>query len=164
MLMGEFEHALDSKGRLFVPAKMRENLGPSFVVTKGVDGCLDVYPLEAWEKLKNSFAQKMMPKQKMRDVSRFIFGGACEVEPDKQGRILLPANLRTYAREHMGECCLVFREEYSNIIERFGLVQRKCPDNQRVYKDVLIRRKGYRLSKLDKKFVTELCESKRKYL
>lgn len=51
-----------------------------------------------------------------------------------------------------------------NIIERFGLVQRKCPDNQRVYKDVLIRRKGYRLSKLDKKFVTELCESKRKYL
>ena len=89
MLMGEFEHALDSKGRLFVPAKMRENLGAPFVVTKGVDGCLDVYPMEAWEKLKNSFAEKMMPKHKMRDVSRFIFGGACEVEPDKQGRILL---------------------------------------------------------------------------
>lgn len=98
MLMGEFEHALDSKGRLFVPAKMRENLGAPFVVTKGVDGCLDVYPMEAWEKLKNSFAEKMMPKHKMRDVSRFIFGGACEVEPDKQGRILLPANLRTYAQ------------------------------------------------------------------
>lgn len=105
MLMGEFEHALDSKGRLFVPAKMRENLGTPFVVTKGVDGCLDVYPMEAWEKLKNSFATKMMPKHKMRDVSRFIFGGACEVEPDKQGRILLPANLRTYAQ--IGETALI---------------------------------------------------------
>lgn len=105
MLMGEFEHALDSKGRLFVPAKMRESLGTPFVVTKGVDGCLDVYPMGAWEKLKNSFAQKMMPKQKMRDVSRFIFGGACEAEPDKQGRILLPANLRTYAQ--IGETALI---------------------------------------------------------
>lgn len=98
MLMGEFEHALDSKGRLFVPAKLRENLGKSFVITKGVDGCLDVYPMEAWEKLKDSFARTMMPKHKERDVSRFIFGGACEAEPDKQGRVLLPANLRAYAK------------------------------------------------------------------
>ncbi len=98
MLMGEFEHALDPKGRLFVPAKLRETLGRTFVITKGLDGCLDVYPMEAWEKLKNSFAQKMMPKHKERDVSRFIFGGACEAEPDKQGRVLLPANLRSYAK------------------------------------------------------------------
>ncbi len=98
MLMGEFEHALDPKGRLFVPAKLRETLGKTFVITKGLDGCLDVDPMEAWEKLKNSFAQKMMPKHKERDVSRFIFGGACEAEPDKQGRVLLPANLRSYAK------------------------------------------------------------------
>jgi MraZ protein len=98
MLMGEFEHNIDTKGRLFMPAKLRESLGKHFVVTKGVDGCLDVYPLTEWEKLKNSFAQKMMPKQKERDVSRFIFGGAIEAEPDKQGRILLPANLRNYAK------------------------------------------------------------------
>ncbi|MCH3914983.1 MAG: division/cell wall cluster transcriptional repressor MraZ [Acidaminococcaceae bacterium] len=98
MLMGEFEHNIDAKGRLFMPAKLRESLGKHFVVTKGVDGCLDVYPLTEWEKLKNSFAQKMMPKQKERDVSRFIFGGAVEAEPDKQGRILLPVNLRSYAK------------------------------------------------------------------
>ena len=98
MLMGEFEHNIDAKGRLFMPAKLRESLGKHFVVTKGVDGCLDVYPLTEWEKLKNSFAQKMMPKQKERDVSRFIFGGAVEAEPDKQGRILLPVNLRNYAK------------------------------------------------------------------
>ena len=96
--MGEFEHNIDAKGRLFMPAKLRESLGKHFVVTKGVDGCLDVYPLTEWEKLKNSFAQKMMPKQKERDVSRFIFGGAVEAEPDKQGRILLPVNLRSYAK------------------------------------------------------------------
>lgn len=98
MLMGEFEHNIDAKGRLFMPAKLRESLGKHFVVTKGVDGCLDVYPLDEWEKLKNSFAEKMLPKQKERDVSRFIFGGAIEAEPDKQGRILLPMNLRTYAK------------------------------------------------------------------
>lgn len=96
--MGEFEHNIDAKGRLFMPAKLRESLGKHFVVTKGVDGCLDVYPLDEWEKLKNSFAEKMLPKQKERDVSRFIFGGAIEAEPDKQGRILLPMNLRTYAK------------------------------------------------------------------
>lgn len=96
--MGEYEHNIDAKGRLFMPAKLRETLGKSFIVTKGVDGCLDVFPLTEWEKLKNSFAMKMMPKQKERDVSRFIFGGAVEAEPDKQGRILLPVNLRTYAK------------------------------------------------------------------
>lgn len=96
--MGEYEHNIDAKGRLFMPAKLRENLGKSFIVTKGVDGCLDVFPLTEWEKLKNSFAMKMLPKQKERDVSRFIFGGAVEAEPDKQGRILLPVNLRTYAK------------------------------------------------------------------
>ena len=98
MLMGEFSHAIDSKGRLFMPAKLRENLGTPFVVTKGVDGCVDVYPMEAWEKLKDSFSQKTMPKHIERDVSRFIFGGAAAVEPDKQGRILLPTNLRKHAR------------------------------------------------------------------
>ena len=98
MLMGEFSHSIDNKGRLFMPAKLRENLGTPFVVTKGVDGCVDVYPMEAWEKLKDSFAQKMMPKHRERDVSRFIFGGAAEVEPDKQGRILLPPNLRKHAK------------------------------------------------------------------
>lgn len=96
--MGEFEHSIDAKGRLFMPAKLRETLGKQFVVTKGVDGCLDVFPLTEWEKLKKSFATKTMPKQKERDVSRFIFGGAVEAEPDKQGRILLPSNLRSYAK------------------------------------------------------------------
>ncbi len=97
MLMGEFEHSVDTKGRLFMPARLREDLGKAFVITKGVDGCIDVYPLDAWERLKTSFAQKIMPKKKERDVARFLFGSSVEVEPDKQGRILLPANLRKHA-------------------------------------------------------------------
>lgn len=105
MLMGEFQHNIDAKGRLFMPAKLRETLGKHFIITKGVDGCLDVYPLNEWEKLQESFAHKVMPKQKERYVSRFIFGGAVDAEPDKQGRILLPANLRAYA--HLIEVALI---------------------------------------------------------
>ena len=93
MLMGEYEHSVDAKGRLFVPAKLRSELGKTFVITKGVDGCIDV-----WDRLQQSFAQQTLPKKKARDVSRFLFGNSMEVEPDKQGRILLPQTLRKFAQ------------------------------------------------------------------
>ncbi|WP_306542021.1 division/cell wall cluster transcriptional repressor MraZ [Acidaminococcus intestini] len=98
MLMGEYEHSVDAKGRLFVPAKLRSELGKTFVITKGVDGCIDVYPMDAWDRLQQSFAQQTLPKKKARDVSRFLFGNSMEVEPDKQGRILLPQTLRKFAQ------------------------------------------------------------------
>ena len=68
MLMGEYEHSVDAKGRLFVPAKLRSELGKTFVITKGVDGCIDVYPMDAWDRLQQSFAQQTLPKKKARDV------------------------------------------------------------------------------------------------
>jgi MraZ protein len=97
MLMGEFEHTIDAKGRLFIPAKMREELGKPFYITKGFDGCLTVYPKEAWDRLTERMSQQDLPGKDARNVSRFLLGGAVEVETDKQGRVLLPANLRRHA-------------------------------------------------------------------
>ena len=97
MLMGEFQHSIDAKGRLFMPAKLRDTLGTHFVITKGLDKCLFVYSDEEWEKLQGKFANSPMSKQSVRQVARFFFGGATDAEPDKQGRVLLPQNLRIYA-------------------------------------------------------------------
>lgn len=95
--MGEFQHNIDAKGRLFMPAKLRDILGTHFIVTKGLDRCLFVYSDEEWEKLQQKFANSPMSKQSVRQVARFFFGGATDVEPDKQGRVLVPANLREFA-------------------------------------------------------------------
>lgn len=95
MLIGEFSHSLDTKGRIIFPAKLRESLGEKFVVAKGLDGCLFVYSTEEWENLAAKV--KQMPMSKARNIQRFLFAGATEVEPDKQGRIVIAANLREYA-------------------------------------------------------------------
>ncbi len=95
MLIGEYEHTLDVKGRMNFPAKFREDLGLHFIVTKGLDGCLFVYSFEEWKNLEDKI--KSLPMSKARNLQRFLFAGAAEVEPDKQGRILLPQNLREYA-------------------------------------------------------------------
>jgi MraZ protein len=95
MLIGEYQHSLDAKGRLSFPAKLREALGTQFVVTKGLDNCLFVYRLEEWKTLEEKTAQ--LPTSKARRIQRFLFAGAALVEPDKQGRVLLPQNLREYA-------------------------------------------------------------------
>ncbi|MDD3395598.1 MAG: division/cell wall cluster transcriptional repressor MraZ [Acidaminococcaceae bacterium] len=97
MLMGEFQHKIDAKGRLFMPAKLREGLGSDFIITKGLDKCLSVYSQTEWEKLLAKFAAAPKSKQSVRQVSRFLFGNACQAEVDKQGRILLPAALREHA-------------------------------------------------------------------
>ena len=85
MLLGEYEHALDPKGRIAVPAKLREALGGKFIITKGLDGCLFVYDLEQWQLLEAKLASLPMSRKTARDFTRFLFGGACECECDKQG-------------------------------------------------------------------------------
>lgn len=97
MFMGEYNHTIDAKGRLIVPSKFREKLGDEFVVTKGLDDCLFVYPLEEWAHIEEAFRKVPLTNKKARDFVRFFFAGAASCEVDKQGRILLPATLRAYA-------------------------------------------------------------------
>jgi MraZ protein len=95
MFLGEYAHALDSKNRMFVPAKYREELGETFIITKSVDKCLTVYTAEEWEKLKAKL--DAMPAAKSRRIKRFIFANAEDVQCDSQGRVLISAQLRAYA-------------------------------------------------------------------
>lgn len=97
MFMGEYNHTLDTKGRIIVPSKFREQLGMTFVITKGLDGCLFVYSQEEWKTIEESFRNKPLTSKDARHFARFFFAGACECEVDKQGRILIPTNLREYA-------------------------------------------------------------------
>lgn len=97
MFMGEYNHTIDAKGRLIVPSKFREQLGNEFVVTKGLDHCLFVYSNEEWQRTVESFNSKPLTSKDARKFMRFFFAGAASCEVDKQGRILIPANLREYA-------------------------------------------------------------------
>jgi len=96
--MGEYHHSLDPKGRLFLPAKFREDLGDKFIATKGLDGCLFVYTKEEWAILENKLKQLPLAKPEARAFLRFFFAGAAELESDKQGRVLIPNNLREHAQ------------------------------------------------------------------
>lgn len=95
MLIGEYQHNIDLKGRVFVPAKYREDLGERFYVTKGLDGCLFVLSEQGWRALQEKI--QSMPLSKSRGLQRFFFSGAAEAEMDKQGRILIPQPLRDHA-------------------------------------------------------------------
>ena len=97
MFIGEYQHTIDSKGRVFMPAKFREKLGEKFVVTKGLDNCLFVYPNEEWQSLESKLRTLPLTSREARAFIRFFFAGAAECKADKQGRILIPANLREYA-------------------------------------------------------------------
>jgi len=98
VLMGEYLHTVDVKGRLILPAKFRDELGELFIVTKGLDNCLFVYAKEEWAILEGKLKQLPLAKPEARAFVRFFFAGAAEVECDKQGRVLLPTNLREYAQ------------------------------------------------------------------
>ncbi len=106
MFMGEYNHSIDAKGRLIVPAKFRESLGDVFVVTQGLDGCLFVYPDEEWQAFEEKLKTLPMANKDARKFVRFFLAGAAQVEVDKQGRILLPANLRNFAGLEK-DCALV---------------------------------------------------------
>ncbi|MGI6550265.1 MAG: division/cell wall cluster transcriptional repressor MraZ [Syntrophomonadales bacterium] len=97
MFLGEYRHSLDNKGRLTVPARFREELGETFIVTKGLDNCLFVYPLSEWKTVEENLKGLPFTRSDVRAFVRFFFSGACECETDKQGRILLPGGLREYA-------------------------------------------------------------------
>ncbi len=97
MFIGEYQHTLDAKGRMFVPSKFREELGDTFIVTLGLDNCLFVFPQEEFDRLKAKLDAISIAKKDARQFSRFFFAKACECEMDKQGRIMIPQNLREYA-------------------------------------------------------------------
>lgn len=93
-MTGKYNHSVDAKGRLFVPSKLREELGETFYVTVGLDRCLSVYPMEKWGEIEAHF--KALPISKATRLRSF-FANATKCEPDKQGRFLIPAELRNYA-------------------------------------------------------------------
>ena len=93
MLLGEHEHALDDKNRLTLPARLREQLGDRVVITHGLDGCLYVYAAAAWERLAERVGTLDPLSREARTMQRFFFAGGSEAELDKQGRIVIPANL-----------------------------------------------------------------------
>ena len=97
MFIGEYQHNLDEKGRLAIPAKFRAQLAKGAVVTKGVDNCLFLYTAGEWEKLATKLAALPISKANTRAFSRQMLAGAMDVQLDKQGRIILPEYLRKFA-------------------------------------------------------------------
>lgn len=97
MFMGEFQHNVDARGRLFIPSKLKEGLGDRFYATKGLESCLWVFPPTEWESIGEKLHSLPLSSSAARQFTRLFFAGATECEVDAQGRILLPANLRDYA-------------------------------------------------------------------
>ncbi len=97
-MIGEYYHTLDNKGRVIVPSRFREKLGESFLVTRGLDSCLFLYPRQEWESLENKLRSLPFTRAETRSFLRMFFSGASEVEIDKQGRILISSLLREHAR------------------------------------------------------------------
>ncbi|NLJ98967.1 MAG: division/cell wall cluster transcriptional repressor MraZ [Tissierellia bacterium] len=98
MFIGEYQHTVDNKGRVIMPSKFREELGSSFIMTKGLDNCLFVYPQEEWNIFEKKLRTLPLTNRDARAFVRFFFAGATECNLDKQGRVLVPGNLRDHAR------------------------------------------------------------------
>lgn len=97
MFRGEYNHSVDTKGRLIIPSKFRELLGEEFIVTRGLDGCLFVFPMKEWEEYEEKLRKLPTTNKNARSFVRFLTAGATSCEFDKQGRILIPATLRKFA-------------------------------------------------------------------
>ncbi len=97
MFLGEFNHTIDGKGRLTLPAKFRAELSPGVVVTRGIERCLFIYTKNEWERFASQVTGPSVADEDVRDFGRYMFSGANACEPDRQGRILLPGYLREYA-------------------------------------------------------------------
>ncbi|HAW60224.1 MAG TPA: cell division/cell wall cluster transcriptional repressor MraZ [Actinobacteria bacterium] len=97
MFVGEFQHTLDGKGRLILPSKFRDALADGLVITKGMEGCLFIFPKSEWPQLEDKVRSLPLTKKDARKFSRFFFAGATEEVLSKQGRVLIPENLRKYA-------------------------------------------------------------------
>jgi len=97
MLIGEYLHKMDSKGRVIIPAKFREELGDKFVATRGLDDCLFIFPMDEWELFSQKIASTPVTNKNARFFARFFISGATESTLDKQGRINISSNLEEYA-------------------------------------------------------------------
>lgn len=106
MFMGEYHHSIDSKGRMIIPAKFRDDLGESFVLTRGLDQCLFGYPINEWKLLEDKLKNLPLTKKDARAFTRFFFSGAIECEIDKQGRINIASPLLNYAKLEK-ECVVI---------------------------------------------------------
>lgn len=98
LLIGEYEHSLDVKGRLIMPAKLRIDMGEKFIVTKGLDGCLFAFSQNEWLNFESKLKALPLSDKNARNFVRFFLSGATECEIDKQGRFLIPNNLRIAAK------------------------------------------------------------------
>ena len=97
LLIGEYEHSLDAKGRLIMPSKLRDDIGEKFIITKGLDGCLFAFSIEEWKNFEQKLRSLPISNKDARAFSRFFFAGAMDCEIDKQGRFLISSNLRDCA-------------------------------------------------------------------
>ena len=97
MFVGEYSHNIDAKGRIIIPAKFREQLGEQFMITRGFEGCLFVYPMDTWEELADNLAKLPSNQKSARHLQRVFLSGAAEAEPDKQGKVLITLNHREHA-------------------------------------------------------------------
>ena len=117
MFMGEYQHNLDDKGRLIIPAKIRNQVGAKMVFTRGMEGCIFGYSVDEWQKIEAKLAKLPLTKRNVRAFMRLFYSGAMECEFDKQGRV----NLTTTLKEHAGltkECIII---GVSNRIEIWSL-------------------------------------------
>lgn len=106
MLIGEFHHTIDDKGRLIIPSKFREELGNDFIVTRGLENCLFVYPNDKWDKIISELNKIPFTKKDARSFMRFFLSGATAMEFDKQGRINITSPLISYANLQK-ECVVI---------------------------------------------------------
>lgn len=97
MLIGTYDHSLDAKGRLIMPAKLREDIGEKFIITTGLDGCLFGFSMDEWSKFEDKLKSLPITNKNARNFVRFFLSGAIECEIDKQGRFLIANNLRQVA-------------------------------------------------------------------
>jgi len=88
---------MDKKNRIIIPSKLREGLGEQFIMTKGLDSCLYIYPKNEWQIFEQKLKSLPLTDKNVRSFVRFFFSGANEMEPDKMGRVLIPQSLLTYA-------------------------------------------------------------------
>jgi MraZ protein len=98
MFLGEYQHSLDAKGRVILPAKFRDQLEGGAVMARALDGCLAVYPVEEFQRVATTLQDARSRGATERQAARSYFSGAVEITPDKQGRVAIPATLREFAK------------------------------------------------------------------
>src|SRR5687768_778706 len=114
MFLGEFSHAIDEKGRLTIPAKFRAELAGGLVVTRGFDRNLMIFPIDGWQEMADRIAARPLGDDEVRAFRRRVFSGAVDLEPDRQGRIIVPPYLRDFAGIN-GECIVAGMYNYVEV-------------------------------------------------